>query len=182
MIELHLGVNYCGRGPANDIQIEHATISTVHCAITLGDGRLLLRDCESTNGTFVDGEQVNEASLVTGQTFHVGEVEVFVESAEVTVMIPEIRVERPAPPVVRKDGSMLCARHPGAVVTHQCTFCREVLCDDCVTKLRRRGGKTLKLCSLCSRACEPLGVEKVKKRSFLGFLQETVKMPFMRPK
>jgi uncharacterized Zn finger protein (UPF0148 family) len=103
-----------------------------------------------------------------------------VESAEVTVAIPEIHVPRPAPPVVRKDGSMLCPRHPGATVTHQCTYCMEVLCDTCVTRLRRRGGKVLKLCPLCSHACELLGGEKTKKRSFLGFLQETVKLPFIR--
>lgn len=179
-VDLHLGVNYFGRGPTNDVRIEHPTISTVHCAITLGDGRLHLRDCDSTNGTFLDGEQITEATLVTGQTFHMGEVEVLVESAEVTVAIPEIRVERPAPPVVRKDGSMLCPRHPGATVTHQCTHCLEVLCDTCVTRLRRRGGKVLKLCPLCSHACEMIGVEKTKKRSFVGFLQETVKMTLVR--
>jgi len=55
-----------------------------------------------------------------------------------------------------------------------------VLCDVCVHRLRRRGGKVLKLCPLCSHAVEAIGGEKKKKKSFLGFLQRTVKLPFIR--
>jgi hypothetical protein len=53
------------------------------------------------------------------------------------------------------------------------------LCDDCVTKLKRRGGKLLKLCALCSHAVEPISGEKPKKKSFLAKLTSTVKLPFI---
>jgi pSer/pThr/pTyr-binding forkhead associated (FHA) protein len=180
VIELKLGVNRFGRSPQSDFMINHSTLSFHHCEIALRDGGVFLRDCDSTNGTFLDGEQIKEAQLQAGQTLHMGEVEIFVENVDVKVAIPKIEVQVAAPPVVRSDGSMNCRRHPGVRATHQCTHCLEVLCDDCVTKLRRRGGKTLKLCRLCSHHCVPIGGEKKKKRSFFGLLNKTVKMPFLR--
>jgi len=36
----------------------------------------------------------------------------------------------------------------------------------------------LKLCPVCSNKVEPIGGEKKKKRSLVGFLQKTVKLPF----
>lgn len=179
VIELKLGANRFGRSPANDFQIEHQTVSAHHCEIILGDGSLRLRDCGSTNGTFVGGQQVQEAELCTGQTFRLGDVEFFVETAEVTVAIPKFELPQAAPPVVLTDGSLICPRHPRARATHQCTHCREVLCDACVHRLRRRGGKVLKLCPLCSHECERIGGEKKKKKSLFGFLHKTVKMPFI---
>jgi hypothetical protein len=51
------------------------------------------------------------------------------------------------------------------------------MCEDCVTRMRRRGGKYLELCSLCSHKVERVGAKK-KKKSILGFLAKTVKLPF----
>lgn len=180
VIHLKLGTNRFGRSPKNDFQLEHPTISALHCEIVLGADGVQVRDCGSTNGTFVDGEPVQEALLSAGQTLHLGDVELFVEETQVSIAIPKFEVPRPAPPVVLSDGSLICPRHPQAHATHQCTFCREILCDACVHRLRRRGGKVLKLCPLCSHTCERIGGEKKKKKSFLGFLQKTVKLPFLR--
>ncbi len=179
-IELQLGVNRVGRSPDNDIQIEHVTISARHCDLMLDNSGILVRDMDSTNGTFVAGEPVREARLSAGQTLHLGDVELLVEDTEIRIEIPKFTVPRPAPPVVLPNGSLLCPRHPEAQVTHQCTHCREMLCDACVRRIRRRGGKTLKLCPLCSHKCEPLGGEKKKKRTLLTILQRTVKLPFVR--
>src|ERR1700720_1415424 len=162
VIELHLGVNRFGRGKDNDFQIEHSTISARHCEMALSNDGVVLRDCDSTNGTFLDGEPVQEARVEAGQSVHLGEVEFLVETTDAKVAIPVFDVPRPAPPVVLSDGSLVCPRHPQAQVTHRCTHCREVLCDSCVRRLRRRGGKTLKLCPLCSHHCEQIGGEKKK--------------------
>jgi pSer/pThr/pTyr-binding forkhead associated (FHA) protein len=178
IIELHLGINRIGRAPDNHFQLEHSTISALHCEVTLGNGQVTVRDCQSTNGTFLGGTPIHEACLEPGQTLALGEVELFVESTDVTVAIPKFDVPRPAPPVVLTDGGLICPRHPRGRATHRCTHCREVLCDACVHRLRRRGGKILKLCPLCSHQCEPIGGKK-KKRSLLGFLEKTVKLPFL---
>jgi hypothetical protein len=183
VIELNLGVNRLGRDPENDFPIEHPTVSASHCEIVLSNEGVIVRDCASSNGTFVGGERIEEARLSAGQTVHLGEVELLVETTEVTIAIPKFDVPRPAPPVVMSDGSLICPRHPRARATHQCTHCKEVLCDACVRRLRRRGGKLLKFCPLCSHPCEPIGGEKRKKKSLLGIFRKTVKLPFFnRPK
>jgi len=179
VIELNLGVNRFGRNPGNDFQIEHPTVSDMHCEIVLASEGVLVRDCSSTNGTFVGGQRIEEASLSTGESLHLGEVELLVETTEVTVAIPKFEVSRPAPPVVLPDGSLICPRHPHARATHQCTHCREVLCDTCVHRLRRHRGKLIKLCPICSHSCVPIEGEKPEKQSFLALLRKTVKLPFL---
>jgi pSer/pThr/pTyr-binding forkhead associated (FHA) protein len=180
VIDLKLGVNRVGRNSANDFQIEHPTISSQHCELEIAGDELIVRDCNSTNGTFVSGDAVKEARLSAGQSFCLGDVELFVESTEQNVAVPELQKPRvAAPPIVSTDGSLICPRHPHTQVTHQCTHCREVMCDACVTNMRRRGGKLLKLCPLCSRKVELLGDGKKKKKSLIGFLHRTIKMPFL---
>src|SRR5690348_6700112 len=91
VIELKLGVNRLGRSPDNDFQIEHATVSGMHCQLELAQGELVVRDCNSTNGTFVRGAPVREAKLFAGQTFCLGDVELFVETTEVNIAIPKFQ-------------------------------------------------------------------------------------------
>jgi hypothetical protein len=179
VIELKLGANRFGRSPENDFQIDHQTISARHCEIMLAEDHLLVRDCGSTNGTFVAGRRIKEAALYAGQELCLGDVELFVETTDVTIAIPKFDVPQPAPPVVLSDGSLICPRHPRSRATHQCTHCLEVLCDACVTRLRRRGGKVLKLCPLCSHPATPVGGEKRRKKSLFKLFQKTVKIPFI---
>src|ERR1051326_3609328 len=104
VIELKLGVNRLGRSPDADIQIDHATVSALHCELSVEGGELVVRDCDSTNGTFLRGERVKEIRLASGQSFSVGEVELLVESTEIDIEIPKFDIPLPAPPVVRTDG------------------------------------------------------------------------------
>ena len=179
VIELRLGVNRIGRASSNDFQIEHPTISAVHCEVSIGEGEVVIRDCDSTNGTTVDGKRITEARLKAGETFYVGEIEFLVENTDFKIAIPKFDVTRAAPPIVLSDGSLICPRHPGVRVTHRCTYCHSVLCDECVHVMKRRGGKVLKLCALCSHRCEPIGPQKPKQKSILAFLQKTVKLPLL---
>jgi pSer/pThr/pTyr-binding forkhead associated (FHA) protein len=180
LIDLKLGANRVGRHPDNDFSIEHPTISSVHCELVLMDSGVLLRDLESTNGTFVNNQPVREIQLSPGQIVRLGDVELLVETTDATIEIPKFfNPELPAPPVVRKDGAMACPRHAHAPVTHRCTVCQEIMCGACVHRLRRKGGKKmLSLCPVCSGAVEPIGgPEKTKKKSFFErIVGETVKM------
>src|SRR5437870_3321053 len=180
VIKLKLGLNRLGRNPKSDVHIEHPTLSATHCELVVANDELIVRDCDSTNGTFVANERISEAKLSAGQTFRVGDVELLVESTAVVVAIPKFDVPRPAPPVVLTDGSIICPRHARARATHQCAKCLEILCDACVHRLRRRGGKVLKLCLICGGRCELIGGEKPKKKTFLDMLNRTVKLPFLR--
>jgi len=180
VIELHWGVNRLGRGPANDFRLDHPAISTNHCEIILGDSGAVVRDRSSTNGTFLDGQRVQEAKLEVGQTLALGNLELLVETTEVTVAIPKIDVKLPSPPAILADGSMLCPRHPRTQAKYRCTHCHAVLCDACLHQLRRRGGKVLLLCPLCSYPCEPIGGTKRGKKNLFALFMETVKIPFGR--
>ena len=180
VIGLKLGVNQLGRSPKRDVQIEHPTVSDLHCELVLANEGVLVRDCASTNGTFVGGQRIKEATLSAGQSLHLGEVELLVETTDATIAIPTFDMPCPAPPVVLSDGSLICPRHPMARATHQCTHCREVLCDACVHRLRRRGGKLLKFCPLCSHPCVSLVAEKRKKKSLFDLLRATAKLPFFQ--
>jgi pSer/pThr/pTyr-binding forkhead associated (FHA) protein len=178
-LELRPGVNTVGRSPDCDFVIDHPTISLIHCELILSTDGVILRDCNSTNGSFVNGDPALEASLLPGQTVTLGDVELFVESTEANVSIPQYERPRPKPPVLVAEGGMICPRHSRAPATYKCTYCREVMCSECVHILRRKGGQPLFLCPLCSHKCETIQIaEPKKKRSFVEFLQETVKLRF----
>ncbi|MEY2466368.1 MAG: hypothetical protein QOD03_889 [Verrucomicrobiota bacterium] len=179
LIELKLGLNRVGRSSENDFQIVHPTISNAHCEFILADGSVMLRDLDSTNGTFVNDQPVGEIQLVAGQTVRLGDVELFVETTDVTIAIPKFsNPELPAPPVVKKNGKLVCPRHSHAQVTHKCTHCNEVMCEACVHQLRRKGSHNLlMLCPICSHAVEPIGGPvRPKKKSLISRVTETVKL------
>ena len=180
VIELRLGVNRVGRSPDADFPIAHSTVSALHCELELRESGVTVRDLDSTNGTFVNNEPVREAELSAGQTLRLGDVELRVENVDVTVAIPKYhRTDLPAPPVVVDDGKLVCPRHRLAHVSFQCTVCREVMCDACVHRLRRKGGKkVLMLCPLCSGAVEPFGTRPPVKKSLFGRVAETIKLKF----
>jgi pSer/pThr/pTyr-binding forkhead associated (FHA) protein len=178
-LELRPGVNRVGRSPDSDFVINHSTISTNHCEFILSADGVFLRDCDSTNGSFLNGNPVKEARLLAGQTVTLGDVELFVESTEANVVIPEYERPRPKPPVVLPDGVIICPRHSRAQAKYKCTHCREIMCEECLHVLRRKGGNPLLLCPLCSHKCEAiLTVTEKKKKSFVEFLEDTVKLRF----
>jgi len=178
-LELRLGVNRVGRDPENDFPIIHPTVSTTHCEMEVSADGVLLRDCGSTNGTFINGDPVTEARLMPGQTVNLGDVELFVENTDINVAIPKFERPRPKPPVVLPGGAMICPRHPQVPVSFKCTYCKEVMCEGCVHIMRIKGGQALFLCPLCSHRCEPIQVvEPKKKKKGLMALFDTVKLKF----
>ena len=181
IIELKLGLNRLGRCPRSDLQLEDQTVSGTHCEVMLGCGQITVRDCGSTNGTFLDDVPVLDATLRLGQTLRLGAVELQVLDTEVPVTIPKFEVSTvPSPPVMLSDGSVVCAQHPSNLATYRCQHCHEIWCIRCIHRLRRRGGKSLCLCPRCSYPVEPIRGEAKKKRSLLCRLRETTKLFFTR--
>ena len=71
--ERELGAhNTLGRHPNNTHQVLDRIVSKEHCHIDLVDGRFVLRDLGSLNGTFVNGERVGEKVLVSGDEITLG--------------------------------------------------------------------------------------------------------------
>jgi pSer/pThr/pTyr-binding forkhead associated (FHA) protein len=65
-----------GRATGADFIVDAGLISRVHCRLTaLADGELEIKDLESTNGTYVNGERIETARLAPGDRLQVGRVE-----------------------------------------------------------------------------------------------------------
>lgn len=75
-----------GRSREADLQVKDRQVSARHCAlaIDLEAHTVVVRDQGSTNGTFVDDQRVDEATLTTGTTLRVGSVSWRVELDQVT--------------------------------------------------------------------------------------------------
>ena len=70
-----------GRSTGADFILDAALVSRVHCRLTvLNTGELEIRDLKSTNGTYVNGEQVATATrLEPGDRVQVGRVELLAD-------------------------------------------------------------------------------------------------------
>jgi hypothetical protein len=181
--ELKLGVTRIGRSSKNDFRIDHPTVSAMHCLITWLNDAVIVRDGGSTNGTYIDGEKIKEAPLFPGHSLHVGEVELVLEITEVKINVPTLPVPEAPRPQRLPDGSLTCPNHPETPAVYRCASCKQLLCETCVHRMRRVGGKQLFLCPVCGQHCERLGPKKRKRPSFLEVLRKTLKMPFQsKPK
>lgn len=68
-----------GRADGNTFQIPATSVSGRHCEVRLLGDELVVRDLQSTNGTFVDGKKISEGLVKPGQTLRLGEVELQLE-------------------------------------------------------------------------------------------------------
>lgn len=74
--EFHLGdgVTAIGRGDQNDVQIVKPGISRKHAVLERTPDGYLLRDLESNNGTWVNGERITERVLENGDVVEIGPI------------------------------------------------------------------------------------------------------------
>jgi pSer/pThr/pTyr-binding forkhead associated (FHA) protein len=70
-----------GRSSGAEFIVDAALVSRVHCRLTAGATELQVYDLDSTNGTFVNGKRVTEATLKEGDRLGVGRVEFVVSRA-----------------------------------------------------------------------------------------------------
>ncbi|MDE0960470.1 MAG: FHA domain-containing protein [Planctomycetota bacterium] len=63
-----------GRSRSCDVQLEDPILSRQHCALTSDEGRLVVADLGSSNGTFVGGERVEVRTVSVGEVIELGSV------------------------------------------------------------------------------------------------------------
>ena len=143
-VDLRVGANRFGRSPANDLQIHHSTVSSTHCEILVEKDSIRIRDLGSTNGTFVNGQRINEGSLKAGESFYLGSVELMLE--EGTASVSNLNL------------ATVCLRHPRVAATAACPKCDLSFCDYCVTT-RVVAGLMKKLCRRCGGECHLMNVD-----------------------
>ena len=78
--ELNVDHTTIGRVEDNLFQIAEASVSSHHCEVLLRGSDVVIKDLNSTNGTFINGEQITESVLKPGQTLRLGQVELKLET------------------------------------------------------------------------------------------------------
>ena len=112
--ELHTDRTTIGRVEDNTFQIADPSVSSHHCEILLRGHDIFVRDLNSTNGSFINGNKVDEGSLKPGEMLRLGQVELKLEAegAATTAPTPPAPVPLPAPAPAKKqvDATMLIPR------------------------------------------------------------------------
>src|ERR1044071_8276424 len=63
-----------GRGRGTSILLPHPLVSRKHCELYEADGRLMVRDLGSLNGTFVNNQKITESAVEPGELLTIGTV------------------------------------------------------------------------------------------------------------
>jgi len=71
-LPLTQGATTIGRLPDNTLQIDNLAVSGHHARITFNDGRYVVEDLGSLNGTFVNNKRVGAATLIHGDQVLIG--------------------------------------------------------------------------------------------------------------
>jgi hypothetical protein len=186
IIGLKPGVNRFGRNEGNDHPFDDPGVSDVHCEVIVEHERVFVRDLGSTNGTFIDRQPVTESALYAGQTLQIGPVEMVLEASEIRLSVPELPKPENTFDVSTEqlaDGYASCLNHNGRHAVWDCPHCGRVFCNECVSKLRRVGGKQLRLCPACSTPCKLSAWSesmKGRKKSLFSTLADKVRTSFKR--
>ena len=68
-----------GREHDNNIELKDPDVGRYHARILYENGRFLLEDLESSNGTWVNGERITSTTLKNGDRVKIGEIEMAID-------------------------------------------------------------------------------------------------------
>lgn len=71
---LSSGTQYVGRSSDCELVLKHPTVSRRHAAISVENSSITVQDLGSRNGTFVNGERIQTATVILGQQLAFGRV------------------------------------------------------------------------------------------------------------
>jgi pSer/pThr/pTyr-binding forkhead associated (FHA) protein len=108
--DLNVDRTTIGRVDDNTLQIADPSVSSHHCEVQLHGSEILIRDLNSTNGSFINGEKITEKVLKPGQTLRLGQVELKLEADGATASATAPSAPAPAPPKKQVDATMIMPR------------------------------------------------------------------------
>lgn len=73
------GLLFIGRSAESDLVLSHGTVSRRHAAISLTGQGWVIKDLNSTNGTYLNGKEIAEALLKPGDVVEIGDSELLIE-------------------------------------------------------------------------------------------------------
>jgi pSer/pThr/pTyr-binding forkhead associated (FHA) protein len=92
--ELKVEKTTIGRVEDNSFQIAEPSVSSHHCEVLLRGDEVVIKDLNSTNGTFINDEKITESVLKPGQTLRLGQIELRLENG---APAPAATASAPAP-------------------------------------------------------------------------------------
>jgi pSer/pThr/pTyr-binding forkhead associated (FHA) protein len=101
--ELNVDRTTIGRVEDNLFQIAESSVSSHHCEVLLRGSDVVIKDLNSTNGTFINGEQITESVLKPGQTLRLGQVELKLETGKPASTPSSAPATTPAPGPAKKQ-------------------------------------------------------------------------------
>jgi uncharacterized RDD family membrane protein YckC len=128
-----------GRDPSNDLVLPDAMVSRRHAVVEHRGEHFLLRDCNSANGSVVNGDRVSERALRDGDLIAIGSLRLLFR-------------EEAAP-----SASGKIVPHPSALPL-RCASCNaeyrrgDLFCRECGTQVAQPSGPPRALCPSCGTA------------------------------
>jgi pSer/pThr/pTyr-binding forkhead associated (FHA) protein len=68
-----------GREHDNNIELKDPEVARYHARVLFENGRFILEDLESSNGTWLNGEQTKQSALVNGDRIKIGDTEMAID-------------------------------------------------------------------------------------------------------
>ena len=100
--ELKVDKTTIGRVEDNTFQIAEPSVSSHHCEVLLRGQEVVVKDLNSTNGTFITGEKITESVLKPGHTLRVGQIELRLENGAPAPPAPGAPAPAPTPAGTKK--------------------------------------------------------------------------------
>jgi hypothetical protein len=104
-----------GRKLDNDLRLEDTTVSSHHARLVMRGGKLFVEDCNSTNGTLVNGIQVKDKLLAHGDVIVIGKYSIEIEMIS---QEPESVEFDPTLQIGRKELDLMLSRLEKTHITH----------------------------------------------------------------
>ena len=105
--ELKVETTTVGRVSDNAFEIPEASVSSHHAEIILRGSDIVIRDLGSTNGTFINGEKITEATLKPGQTLRFGTVDLRLDTGDSPAPAPSSAPSAPKKPKQTLDQTVI---------------------------------------------------------------------------
>src|SRR4051812_42074757 len=140
-----------GRDPSNDVVLPDAMVSRRHAVVEYRGSQYFLRDCNSSNGSLVNGDRVSERGLRDGDLVAIGTARLLFrddyeaeEAGAKVLQHPSSRMHCPRCQAECRKGDVFC-RQCGASVTPPAP--PKALCTSCGTAV----ALPAKFCNACGR-------------------------------
>jgi pSer/pThr/pTyr-binding forkhead associated (FHA) protein len=93
-----------GRSTGNDVVLDATSVSRYHISLSYENSQIVLRDLESVNGTYVDGERLSPNEVYTlrgGEEIQIGDLRLIVQP------MLDLAPTQPMPPVEAEDSRLI---------------------------------------------------------------------------